>query len=366
MQRRYPMTSHIATIVAAAALLLAACNPRPAPTSLADLTPADPEPEASAPPVAPQVMATDSFDGRWFVSAVYPTGTRQASIGDPHLGASLVIGADEVSDVNGQRCNVPERSSDRTEGEIRFGDVALSGIDRLTITCKGAAFATYLLLPGRKLDASYRAADAPDVPFALIADRPEAYYLLERAEQVLHRQASLPAAAAGEGELAPPVSSPAMSTPVTKPAAAAAKPVTPVDPAAPAAKQPALTLQAPLALAPAQPEPATPEPAPAAAAPAPVKAATPAVAAAEGSTLPASGAAIHLASYSGISAAKRGWKTLLGEFDALDPLSPLYVNVDVPGKGAMIRLYATGGDDAALKNACSALAAKGAYCVLSR
>ncbi|WP_374367017.1 hypothetical protein [Dongia sp.] len=366
MHARYAITSLPATSLLVLGLLLAACNPHPAPSALAQATPPDPAPEVDAnaadlaPPAAPE-----SFGGRWFVSAVYPTGNRVANIGDPHLGVSLVIDADEVSDVNGQRCNAPEWASGRSEGDIRFGAVALSGIDQLTVTCKGKAFATYLLLPGRKLDAGYGAADAPDVPFALIADRPEAYYLLERAEQVLHRQASLPAALAGEGKMVPVSASSE---------ALAVKPVAPAQkPAAPAAKQPEPTLQAPLVLAPAQPVPATPEPvSPMPVSPEPVaaKPAAPApaknVAAAEGSALPAPGAAIHLASYSGISAAKRGWKTLLGEFDALDPLSPLYVNVDVPGKGAMIRLYATGGDAAALKQACGALAAKGAYCVLSR
>jgi hypothetical protein len=352
MHARYAIASLLAT-----GLLLAACNPQSAPSAPAQATPPDPAPQETASAAVPvPAAAPESFGGRWFVSAVYPTGNRQANIGDPHLGVSLVIDADEVSDVNGQRCTAPEWASDRPPGDVRLGEVALSGIDRLTITCKGKAFATYLLLPGRKLDASYGAADAPDVPFALVADRPEAYYLLERAEQVLHRQASLPAALAGEGKMGP----------VSK--SHETLPVKPAKPAQPAAKQPETTLpestlQAPLVLAPAQPVPASPEPA-VTRQPAPAPATN--VAAAEGSALPAAGAAIHLASYSGISAAKRGWKTLLGEFDALDPLSPLYVNVDVPGKGAMIRLYATGGDAASLKQACNALTAKGAYCVLSR
>lgn len=361
-------------------LLLTACQPQPttksAAESVADLTPADPEPPvaatapAPAPASAPVASSVpDAFAGRWFVSAVYPVGTARASLGDQHLGASLVIGASEVSDVNGQRCVVPELVADRHPGDLRLGSVQLGDVDRLTITCKGKSFATYLLLPGRQLDASYQAADAPGVPYALLADRPEGQYLLERAEQVLHRQASLPAAAAGEGTVPVAPGAKADPTPVAKPFVPQPQPAAP-QPVAP-------TLNAPLALTPEPPVPVTaPEPAPmpapamAAAAPAPAAAGkaakTDAVAATDGATLPAPGSAIHLASYQGISAAKRGWKTLLGEFDALDPLSPLYVNVDVSGKGRMVRLYATGGDRKSLDAACTALLAKGAYCVLSR
>lgn len=363
----------------AVSLLLAACQPKPAAQSVANLTPPDPEPPvAAATELTPAPAATpteqqalpEAFSGRWFVSAVYPAGTARASLGDQHLGASLVIGTTEVSDVNGQRCVTPELAADRKSGDLRLGSVVLADLDRLTVNCKGRAFATYLLLPGRKLDASYQAADAPGVPYALLADRPEGQYLLERAEQVLHRQASLSVAAVGDGKVPATVEKATEIAPVAKPFVPTPQPAAPT---APGATTP--MLQAPLALTPAPlapiiepPVPAT-EPAPqvAATAPAPKAAAKAAdVAAAAGSTLPAAGSAIHLASYQGISAAKRGWKTLLGEFDALDPLSPLYVNVDVAGKGPMVRLYATGGDKAALASACTALQAKGAYCVLSK
>jgi hypothetical protein len=358
--------AHLPIPFLAMGILLSACQPRPAAKSaaesVADLTPADPEPPLAAPaePAAPAAAVPEAFAGRWFVSAVYPVGTARASLGDRHLGTSLVIGASEVSDINGQRCVVPELVADRNPGDLRFGTAQLGDVERLTVTCKGKSFATYLLLPGRKLDASYQSADAPGVPYALLADRPEGQYLLERAEQVLHRQASLQAVSAGDGVV--PVVSPKKAEP-----GAVAKPFVP-QPAAP-------TLNAPLALTPEPPVPVTapePAPAPAVAAVNPAPAATgkaakaDAVAATEGSVLPASGTAIHLASYQGISAAKRGWKTLLGEFDALDPLSPLYVDVDVAGKGRMVRLYATGGDRKTLDTACTALLAKGAYCVLSR
>ena len=74
---------------------------------------------------------------------------------------------------------------------------------------------------------------------------------------------------------------------------------------------------------------------------------------------------MHLASYKGESAAKRGWKILLGEYDELDPLSPLYVTVDVPGKGNVVRLYATGAAPAEIDRICAELRAKKVYCALN-
>src|SRR5690606_26128321 len=129
-------------------------------------------------------------------------------------------------------------------------------------------------------------------------------------------QASLRAATATEDSAAPtlPAAKPGTMTP-PQPVAE----TIPV-PAASPSTQP--TLLAPLILAPEPPVAATPTESVAAPAPAPT------VAVVTG-TLPAAGSAIHLASYAGISAAKRGWKILLGEFDVLDPMSPLYVNVDV-------------------------------------
>lgn len=354
--------SHAASLIAApllAAILVAACQKQPA-RSVADLTPPDPAPEEAASAPISTDLTPPHFAGRWFVSAVYPKGGGPANPGDPHLGASIVIDTAETSDVNGQLCVGPYLAADRTEEEMRLGDVLLRGLERLSVTCQGRDFATYFLLPGKHLDAG-RQGDAAggEAPFMLIAERPEAHYLLERAEQVLFRQASVPAALPGEGGSLP------VSTASTAKAAAPAPAPAPVE-LAPAAAQPVdPTLQAPLILAPAMPEP-VPEPAPAAATPAPAKPAAAPVEAVAGASLPTAGTAIHLASYSGISAAKRGWKTLLGEFDALDPLSPLYVEIDVPEKGRMIRLYATGADAAGLNAACSALAAKGAYCQMAR
>lgn len=339
---------HAASLIAA--FLMAACQPQPA-KPVTDLTPADPAPEETAP------MATDltppAFAGRWFVSAVYPKGDALANAGDPHLGGSIVIDTAETNDVNGQRCVGPYLAADRTEQEVRFGDVTLKGLERLTVTCNGNSFATYYLLPGRKLDASYQAQATGELPHVLIAERPEAHYLLERADQVLFRQASVAPSSSTSQRIVPVAETP-VAKPATKPVELA--PVAAPETTATTNNDP--TLQAPLILAPAMPEPATPEPA--------ATAAKPAETAALGGSLPAKGTAIHLASYSGISAAKRGWKTLLGEFDALDPLSPLYVEIDVPEKGRMIRLYATGADASGLSAACATLTAKGAYCQMAR
>lgn len=333
-------------------LALGGCQPHAATPSAAGVTPADPEPDAPMEAAAPAVAIPESFAGRWFVSAVFPARAQNPSLADPHIGVSLVIGDDEMSDVNGQLCAAPRATVGRAAGPLKFGTIELADLETLQVTCNGRAFAVYLLLPGKGL------ADR-SAPHALLADRPEALYLLERAEQVLLRQASLPAAlpVAGEvpGKPAPTQTSPANQT-------------SPAKQTPPANSVPEPALAAPLALAPALPEPAAPEPVETV--PPPVVIAAPVPASVEtagkGTTLPAPGAAIHLASYKGLSAAKRGWKVLLGDFDALDPLSPLYVAVDVAGKGEMVRLYATGSNAAGLGQACAALKAKGAYCELSR
>ncbi|MBL8708737.1 MAG: hypothetical protein JNL25_06065 [Rhodospirillaceae bacterium] len=352
MRAHSTRSSQLAVSMLLVSLMLAGCA-QPATTSsaeLASLTPPDPAPDTASMTKQPAVPAP--FGGRWFVSAVYPAGGRAAAKGDPHIGVSLVITPTEASDVNGQRCVTPDFHTDRSGPEAgTLGNVALDSLERLRVDCKGSMFATFLLLPPRKLDAA--AADA-EAPHALLAARPEAHYLLERAEQVLLRQASLRAVPAMEDAAAPtpPAAKPGTMTPPQPIAETTPVPAPSPSPSA----QP--TLLAPLILAPEPPVAATPTENVTAPAPAPT--------AAVSGTLPAAGSAIHLASYAGISAAKRGWKILLGEFDVLDPMSPLYVNFDVPGKGPVVRLYATGGDRAQLEGACAALKARAAYCQISR
>jgi hypothetical protein len=79
-------------------------------------------------------------------------------------------------------------------------------------------------------------------------------------------------------------------------------------------------------------------------------------------TVPANGTAIHLASYREIGSAQRGWQILSHSYHALQPLRPLYVAVEIPGKGHMLRLYGTGAATASLKSICDELHAEGAYC----
>ena len=82
-------------------------------------------------------------------------------------------------------------------------------------------------------------------------------------------------------------------------------------------------------------------------------------------TAPKAGAAIHLASYTGIGAAVHGWETLRGRYAELTPLKPLYVSTDIAGKGPMIRLFASGAAPEKLRQICSDLQSKQAYCALN-
>jgi hypothetical protein len=79
-------------------------------------------------------------------------------------------------------------------------------------------------------------------------------------------------------------------------------------------------------------------------------------------TVPVNGTAIHLASYREIGSAKRGWQILSKSYKELVPLKPLYVAVDLPGKGHILRLYGTGSDATSLKTICSEMHEDGAYC----
>jgi hypothetical protein len=297
-------------------------------------TPAVPAEEATAP--APSLDAR--FVGTWYVSGVFPSASQSASVADPHLGSVLIIGEGEVSDVNGQRCVTPTFATDTIAADQAGAKIGGdTPWERLSVTCDGRAFATYLHFPDQT-------GDGP----ALLQQRPEGLYLLEQAAALQHRRPSEPVEAGSAAGATPAHVLPKVEK-------AAAKPVSPevapkkqeVKKAEAAAK----TAPAPMAEGPvevSQPEAAA------------KSSAQPA-----NGKLPARGTAMHLASYKGESAAKRGWKILLGEYDELDPLSPLYVSVDVPGKGAMIRLYATGAEPAEIAKICAALKAKKVYCALN-
>jgi len=319
-------------IVSASLLVLAGCasgKPAEAPA------PTAPANEA----IAPASSLDARFAGTWYVSGVFPSASQSASVADPHLGSVLIIGESEVSDVNGQRCVSPAFATDTIAADkasLKVGGDA--PWDRLSVTCDGRAFATYLHLPDQ-------AGDGP----ALLQQRPEGLYLLEQAAALQHRRPSEPAETPhAAGMPAPAHEAPKVGAPVAKPASAEAAPKKhDVKKAEAAAK----TAPAPMTEGPV--EASQPEPT----AKASAKAAS--------GKLPAQGTAMHLASYKGERAAKRGWKILLGEYDELDPLSPLYVTVDVPGKGEMIRLYATGAEPAEIAKICAALKAKKVYCALN-
>lgn len=306
-------------------------------------TAATPALPTETPEAASDTASDAGFAGTWYVSGVFPAASTTASVADPHLGSALTIGAAEVSDVNGQRCITPSFEHDQVDGAAIGLKAAGSGsLDRLTVTCDGKAFATYLRLPDR-------VGEGP----ALMQQRQEGLYLLEPATTVLYRQPNESAETAmAVAKFVPEHEMPAHDAPMTE---------------APASKD--AHAAAPVELSPAKVEAAKVEPALTPVTEGPVadaQAETAAkVTATGGAQVPAPGTAMHLASYKGQSAAKRGWKILLGEYDELDPLSPLYVTVDVPGKGSVIRLYATGVAPAEISRICAALKAKKAYCALN-
>ena len=297
-------------------------------------TPAVPADGAEALPPALDAR----FAGTWYVSGVFPSATQTASVADPHLGAALLIGESEVSDVNGQRCITPAFATDTVTAEkvgARLGGNAVW--DRLSVTCDGRAFATYMRLPDRT-------GDGP----ALLQQRAEGLYLLEPAAALQYRRpADMAVAPVASGAMIPVHENPKVEKVVAKSAPDELVSKKHETKKAEAAK----TAPAPMAEGPV--EVSTAEPA------------AKAGAKATHGKLPAAGTAMHLASYKGESAAKRGWKILLGEYDDLDPLSPLYVSVDVPGKGEMVRLYATGAEPAEIAKICAALKAKKVYCALN-
>lgn len=337
---------HLSASALALFALMACSPPRTMAPAAVNPTPPMPEDGAEAALVAPGPLP--GFTGLWYVSAVFPTAAAGASVADPHLGAALVIDAAEVSDVNGQRCVTPAFQADKMDAQASGLTFAPAGDwDRLKVTCDGKSFATYILMPAPQT-LKGAGAGLPAPANGLLQQRPEGLYFLEQAGPILHR---LPDTLLEEqtdvAQHAAPALEAAMPEPELKEQATASAPPVELAPKVVAAA-PAPVPEGPVA--------AQTESAPATAAK---------VTAAGSGTLPAPGTAVHLASYKGESAAKRGWKLLLGEYDELDLLSPLYVAVDVPGKGAIIRLYAIGAEKAELTRICAALMAKKAYCTLN-
>jgi hypothetical protein len=370
-------------------MLLASCTtapssaPKPAAaTAATNLVPVAPASTAMA-------SLPASFSGAWFVSGVFPGGSGKGSAGDHHLGVAVHLSDSEASDINGQRCFHPTFASDQVSGNAAGLKMIITGdVTRLQVTCDGKPFAVLLQAPGKALPGTNAAGGTAlmdgDAP-VLMALRPEGVYLLERAEQVLYRQAAIaaPAAApapvdsnepaatpAGEAKYVDPKASEHVLVAPSEDAVVAPKPVKPVAKSSKATSQePKMksmtataeaasgTAKKPVQKAAAQTEKAKTVTVAAKASP------EKAVSAKATTIAPKPGTAIHLASYNAVPAAVHGWELLHGEYSELAPLKPLYVSVEIGGK-AMIRLFATGASDAKLKQICGALQAKQAYCAL--
>ncbi|MBK8161067.1 MAG: hypothetical protein IPK59_20665 [Rhodospirillaceae bacterium] len=159
-------------------LALAACaSAKPVETAI---NPTPPEPVDAVQGDVSAVAETgpgSDFAGIWYVSGVFPTSMTQASVADPHLGTALTIAANEVSDINGQRCISPTFNSDQIDATATGLKAAVAGNwNRLVVRCEGKDFAVYLRLP-----------DQPGANAALLQQRREGLYLLEQAGAVMHR-----------------------------------------------------------------------------------------------------------------------------------------------------------------------------------
>lgn len=390
-----------------------------------------PAPAAENAPKAASAALPAAYSGAWFVTNVFPAAARQANMGDQHIGAVVLFRPGDVSDVNGRRCSSPGFTEDRVSAAAAGLNMPVPGeIGRLQIACAGKSFATLLLMPGKAL-VSGKTLGAGEKPAqsallggtapVLMMQRPEALYLLERAEAALYRQA----------EISGTMTQPATSTQKQQ-EAAPAKPIAAAK--ARAARQPTASLrqkpkskpqpqsasavqrQATSKKAPSKsttiatqalpsrkvlpkgPQstisqsasaqksgaPAAPKP-PAAKSDMPgtallasdvsgakskktaastgAKPATKPVAGKATAVAPKAGMAIQLASYPGIGAATEGWRALHGAYPELTSLKPLYVSA---GKDPAIRLFATGAEPERLRQICGDLQSKQAYCTLSQ
>lgn len=317
----------------------------------------------------------DSFAGAWFVTAVFPHATSHDANNDRHIGTAVLLESDVVGDVNGHRCSVPTLAKNTLTAAAANLKWRIDGhIERLQVTCAGKVFATYLKIPGRSLPNEIRPNGTgmfdKSAPI-LIAQRPEALYLLERAEQVLSHQINVTSV------LVPPstLSQSALATETSmqsavKPATVKSVAVTPdgnkTGKALAMKSMPAMgetnasmktthdSASKDVAKAPANGKtPVNKEPAgkPSVAEPTNV--------------VPRPNEAIHLASYREMTTATRGWEILRHDYPELAPLKPLYVAIDIAGKGKMIRLYGTGAPAAKLQEICSDLQSEQAYCALN-
>jgi hypothetical protein len=273
------------------------------------------------------------FLGTWYVSDAFPIDAEALAAKDPHIGVRLVIETAMISNIDGRLCRSPAYTLDEMAKKELVAK-ATGTLPRLNVSCDGKDFTTLIELPKGNL----------------LALQPNAAYLLERGERVAYRAPS--ERATGERVAAPDEEQAAMTIPASL-------------------SEPEHQEQA--ALAPVELMPDLPQPIAEGPEGASVLQSMTSLASAElpqsqvkvEGNVPKPGTAIHLASYKGLKAAKRGWKILLGDNDELDPLSPLYASVEIAGKGKMIRLYATGEEPEDLSRICRALVVKGTYCALN-
>jgi hypothetical protein len=90
----------------------------------------------------------------------------------------------------------------------------------------------------------------------------------------------------------------------------------------------------------------------------------------EGGTKPAAGlpaAQVQLGAFRDQAAAREGWNKIVAASEgALQGKSPLFVPVDLPGKGHLWRLRTAVGDKSSARRLCAALVAKGLACFMVR
>jgi hypothetical protein len=351
--------------------LLASCATGPAhdagkPTMLTQSTAA-----AENPTMATVGLPAD-FAGAWFVTGAFPVGSAHGNGGDRHIGVAVLLKDDDVSDVNGQHCAHPTFAEDTVTADSVDLKLTVTGaIKRLQVSCAGKAFATLLQVPGQSLpgaDASAGTAMLDGSAGVLLAQRPEALYLMERAEQVLYRQAlvshgSMPTlVAASPHETSTKTMSKTEGATLKTAEVAHEKAVT--EPKVKASDTTAHDPKMKSMIAAAPPGPVETKAAQSKTKKEAPKAAAEMALAKPTATSPKLGTAIHLASYTGMNSAARGWQVLHDKYPELAALKPLYVTVDLADKGTMIRLFATGAKESKLKQICSDLQAKQAYCTL--
>lgn len=334
---------------------------------------------AAAADKPPQVVSglPKSFNGVWLITAVFPVRPAAAKTADPHLGAVVTLKPDEVSDIDGRRCAAPRFATKRVKYPSLGLKPAAGTAEQLQITCASRPFANLVLIRGKALPAGQRSkgnAPAADALPALLVQRSEAFYLLQRQDEAQLLAGNKTMAAGKAAQPAPAMSKPATAaTPiggskagaeskprVTAPGAAQSHKPQPLASSIPPRREiPSVALlQSDVSGAGAK-QAATRQSGKVATG---VKSSVQMPAAKAVTTAPKPGTAIQLASYPGLPAATAGWKSLHSTYSELTSLRPLYV----ADNQQSVRLFATGVGPEKLRQICGDLQSKQAYCTLSQ